>query len=149
MTFYTIRAVRPEDNSFLISSYLKSQRYIHPNQEMRDIDYFREFKPIAESMVESTEILIACNPEDEWQIFGWISYYTQPVAVNYIYVKFPYRKNGLAKDLFNLINPHKLPMVATHTSPVFEQVKERYRLNYNPKHQGDTNGNNEDIEREI
>lgn len=135
---FVIREYKPEDAAFVISSYLKSQRYIHPNQEMRDTIYYQTFKPIAEDMVKNSKILLATNPEDEWQIFGWLSYDQKPIVLNYIYVKHPYRGAKIATQLYKQVNPANVPMIATHSGLYIEGLKKKFNLYFVPKIHAET-----------
>ena len=127
----TIRPATPADQHLIISSYLKSQRQVGQNTYMRDAVYYEHATPIIHHILNTNTIIVAANADDEWQAFGWVAF-KPPTTISYIYIKYPYRRFGLATQLINTINPHNQQLTATHTCRIFTTLANKFNLTYNP-----------------
>lgn len=127
-----LRDPEPRDEACIISNYLRSNRMEGSNRHLTNPEYFRVHVPLAERLARRTRIVIAANVEDPWQIYGWISFGTAPLAVHYAYTKYGFRRFGVARRLFARVNPAHLPISVTHTGRAFEAVRERYGLTFTP-----------------
>lgn len=139
---YKIRLARPEDFNFVANSYLKSYRTAPETKAMVNDIYFPEYKTRLEHMARSGSILVACSQDDEDQIFGYcivgnIGNYS---LLHYVYIKFPFRRVGLAKALLAVAIPDlgAYPTVVTHQPKSWQQVSAKYKLIYDPKYSKET-----------
>jgi hypothetical protein len=93
--------------------------------------YYDNHKLVVKELLETQKIIIACNSEDNGQIFGFICY-NDNNEIHYLYVKYPYRKMGLARYLLDSIpsDPTK-PLIVTHlTSAIKSKLGDE--IIYNP-----------------
>ena len=75
-------------------------------------------------------LLVACSPEDEDDVRGWIcatvpaerGELTDHAVVHYVYVKQIWRRHGIATRLLKLAVPEGVPVVATHDMPVARKL---------------------------
>lgn len=126
-----IREPTSDDTNFVLNSWMKSLRTAVPNIES---DVFYSFqKMIILKLLSKATLLVACNPEDLDQIFGWIVFSNKEgvTVVHYVYVKQPFRLNGIANGLFEVVRPKEIRM-ATHWTKHFEILKDKWKLIYNP-----------------
>lgn len=133
-----IRAVREDDINFIYSSWLKSHRRSTYAQAMSADVYYDNHKKLLTHLLDRGQILVACNQDDEEQIFGWIVFepLKETMILHYVYVKDPYRRLGLANRLFtqarDFIHDVGLPVLATHETHKFPHLQESWNLIYNP-----------------
>ena len=98
-----IRHWGDEDKPFIMSSWLrsfKSSRYAGP---IPNNMYWTVYAQAIEQILDrdGVKVLIACNPEKESQIFGYIvleQNHEAPV-VHWLYIKQPFRGWGMARSL--------------------------------------------------
>lgn len=104
MTPVAYRLARESDQAFLMDSWLRSckhSRFIGP---IPMDEYAACMSRWVTAILKrpGVEVLIACNPEDDDQIFGFICHeqgFRLPL-VHFTYVKQPFRKFGIARGLF-------------------------------------------------
>ena len=128
-----IREAENRDINFIKNSWQKnfasSMKHVplqiyHKNQD----------KLITKLMGRST-CYVACNPEDFYQIFGWILFDTlEDLGIlHYIYVKHPFRRYGIASVMLGLIKYDKsYPIIATHYSHGLDDLKKKFNITFNP-----------------
>jgi GNAT superfamily N-acetyltransferase len=98
-----IRPFQDDDLKFVMSSWLnsfKSSAWAGPIQNNR---YWTVYQAVIEQLLarDGVGVLVACNPEKPYQIFGYIvaeQGFDLPVA-HWIYVKQPLRGLGIARAL--------------------------------------------------
>ena len=127
-----------DDKDFIYNSWLKSHRHSEECSRMNNETYYSNHKKIIENILKKANILICCNPEDESQIYGYIAFeYMKEYdsfVIHYCYVKYTFRKLGLARNILNAVFPEltKDPIVCTYLGKVYDKLKEKYLLVYNP-----------------
>lgn len=104
---YKIRDFRPEDLNFVLNSWLQSywypfyRRRLGLRREFPRNTYFRIMEGrIKELIGDGAGIQVACNPELEDQIFGWM--FAARGIVYYVFVKNPFRRQGIARKLLEV-----------------------------------------------
>ena len=138
-----IRGPLPDDEGFIYNSWLKSLHESSPwAKYIRSQIFYNNHKKVLAKILSESGVLIACNPEMPDQIFGYGVY--QPssggvAVIHYLYVKHPYRKLGIGKELFRqmlALSDHNtdLPAVASHIADpsVWWDIKDKFNLVYNP-----------------
>lgn len=101
-----VRQVRPEDIDFITSSWLQSYRTGGCMVEsVPNSIYFRQHHRLLEKLIPESVVLIACNDEDDEQIFGWIcaQIVDNFLCIHYLYVKDSFRRFGIAEELVRLL----------------------------------------------
>lgn len=134
----SMRETTAEDLPFIFNSWLKSFRFNEDASRMSNGVYFGYFKELVTGLLESSSIVVACNPDDSTQIYGYAVYdHKEDIdlfVLHYIYVKYPFRNLGIGKRILETV--HKElgiePFVCTFASRVFDNLKEQYLITYNP-----------------
>lgn len=139
---YQIRQATPEDFNFVANSYLKSYRTAPEAKAMVNDIYFPEYKTRLIHMASTGTILVACSNEDPDQIFGYIMVGEVGTysILHYVYVKFPFRRLGIAKALTLAALPdigNKLTIV-THQPKNWRAVEDKYALLFQPRYAKET-----------
>ena len=129
------RAPTVSDKSFIFNSWLKSFRHSPLAKPLCNEVYFKNHKVIVENILKRSRVLIACNPEDEDQIYGYIVY--EPIidditVLHYVYVKFTYRKLGIARTIVEGSIDIKNPILYTHHTETVKRIKDKLDLIYDP-----------------
>lgn len=130
-----LRAPETQDLNFLLSSFLKSFRNSDESRQMSNEVFFDTYKPLWFQVLQNSLVVVASNPEDPSQIYGYAVY--QSIGgvrvLHWVYVKFTFRHLGIAKRLFEHVDSDPAtPTICTFISHVFEKKKKKYRLNYDP-----------------
>lgn len=96
---FRTRRLLPEDVPFLYNSWLKSYRDSPTVQSISNTVYYAEQHKLIERLLQAPEAkaVVACNPEDPTQIYGYIVY--QPDVLHWVYVKHTFRGAGIARML--------------------------------------------------
>lgn len=138
MSLYTLRAAQVDDLPFIYNSWLKSHREASPWAKIIPSTlYYNHHKQLITKILERSDVIVCCNPQDTSQIFGYAAFSQGKIAtIHYIYVKHPYRKLGIAKIMFDIImvnHDQTFPAVATHATGVWLDVlKDKWKMVYNP-----------------
>jgi hypothetical protein len=124
-------ALRPPeatDVSLILDSWLESYREEGANRHMSNDVYFAIYRPHVVALLQSAQVVVASNPADAWQIFGWACY--APGALHYVNVKRPFRRARVAT---RLVEAAGSPRVATHTGVLWGPISRAWGLAYDPR----------------
>jgi GNAT superfamily N-acetyltransferase len=96
-----IREADLGDLAFVLDTIARSLRNSPAYKECSNDVFYSGFRQYIEPAVMSSPILVACNPECEDQIYGYISYQQESNSpmLNYVYVKQVYRGMGIGTKL--------------------------------------------------
>lgn len=142
MKIYQLREATTEDFNFIANSYLKSYRTAPETRPMINEVYFPEYKSRLEHMIKTGLVVVAHAQDDVNHIFGYViaSAVGNYPVLHYVYVKFPFRRIGIAKDLVTAILPGlgEQVTVVTHQPRNWEAASKKYKLIYDPKYARET-----------
>ena len=130
-----LRKANKEDIGFLFNAWLKSYKYSLFAKNITNTIYYTEHHKVIEKLLKTHETIIACNDEDPSQIYGFINAGNIDgiFCLNYIYVKQPFRRLGIARTLLNAFNHDpSSASVYTHHTRVAERMAAKYNLVYHP-----------------
>lgn len=129
---FKLREAKNDDVHFILNSWLTSYR----SSEicMSSPIYFHHFKKIIVKILQRASVLVACNPEDEDHIYGYVVYEPQDsLILHCILVKLTYRGEGVATALLDAIRHQDDAIVCTFAnSDFFFKLNTKWRLTYNP-----------------
>lgn len=97
-----IRSFKVEDTNFILNSWLKSFRNAPFAQNIASHLYYEVQKRIIEHCLKHHDVRVICVADDDNHIVGYACFNEAgdaSVNVDYIYIKSPYRRFGLAKEL--------------------------------------------------
>lgn len=132
MERWAIRKPRSQDLDFIyatwLNSYFGDSCYYH---SVRKSVYKREYAKIIDRLLSISSILIACKPDDEIVIYGYLVF--EPRTIHYCYIKEAFRFSGMAKALI-ATGVGKLDYVqVSHQTNKLKPILEKYPfLTYNP-----------------
>lgn len=136
---FGVRYGTDEDTAFVYDSWLKSYRQSPDACRMTRDVYMRTQKRIIAECLSRGTLIVACNPTDRRQIYGYscVEYTRIGFVFHWIFVKYPFRKLGFARELIELLiqnAPADLPLLASHISfpGFFEHVGPKYKITYDP-----------------
>lgn len=137
---YQLRPATVADIPFITNSWLRSYRNNCRNiwgvpSEL----YYQGQHEVVERIFASANLkaFVACNPEDDSQIFGYIIA-TTPVedtlCVHWVYCKQPLRKFGVGKGLFLALKPtsYAHTYYSHRTTEAIDKLALKYDLLFNP-----------------
>ncbi len=130
--FFGLRPLLPDDEAFVCSSFLRSARSEPAYKLMDPSVYYARLKPMAESMARGSGS-VACDVEDPWHIFGWISVVAPERRCRYLYVKHTFRRAGIARSLWDSAFGLGPVVVCSHVGRIFPAVRAKLSLSYEPE----------------
>ena len=125
------RPITEDDMSFILNSWLKSYRNSEFAKDLANPVYFENHSKIIQHLLAKSNVIIACNPEELTQIYGYSVFeqYESVTILHYIYVKFPYRKFGIAKNLFSFAQPDpKEFTLISHIPRNLDKLSKKFNL---------------------
>lgn len=130
-----VRPANEEDVPFIFNSWLKSYRNSFFARDIHSTVYYSEHHKVLEKIIKNNSVLVACNPEESNQIYGYIisGKVQNVIVVHYVYVKQPYRNLGIAKLLGAAVGHDKeVPGFHTHTTRLGRDLAIKFNLIYSP-----------------
>jgi hypothetical protein len=104
---FSIRQGTPEDVGFLFNSFLKSYRDAPDVRGVPSSIYYPAHHAVIEKILQRPccTCLVACDPQDPSQIFGYcIAEYVQDgLVIHYVYTKYVMRNLSIAKSLVSTL----------------------------------------------
>lgn len=98
------RPADPADVNFILNSFLKSLRGYPAFEYVPNEIYYPAQKRILESHLRASQPIVLCNSEFPDQIFGYVLGVPNE-CTHFVYVKYPYRQFGFAKQLLEAMHP--------------------------------------------
>lgn len=130
MELVSIRLKETKDDPFIYNSWLKSNRAKHAN--MPTSDYFAHYKKLINNLLYKSLTFIACDPKDPEFIYGYIV--IRPIEdlkiIHYVYVKKPFRRFGVLKQLLKSQEINLADPILITTKP--PEYFKKYTLVYRP-----------------
>lgn len=99
-----------------------------------DVYYPHQRKRI-ETALQVADVYVLANPEDPNHLFGYavVEHLREGDVLHFVYIKYPYRKMGLAKKLIGHAVREQAATIVTHTTDSnFERLSHKYKLVYDP-----------------
>jgi hypothetical protein len=132
-----------KDLNFVLSTWLKSYRNSDFAISIPNDIYFQFHQGLISQILlhPQNSLTILCSPEDPDQILGYIAYNTEQPIIYYAYIKYPFRRLGLGRYLFEGIKKHfnkqmegqgKYVIYCTHKSRKWRDIARPLNLVYNP-----------------
>lgn len=131
----TLRPPDLTDKNFIFNSWLKSYRSSDFAKDQCNAVYYDNYKIIVENILKRSKIVVACNPQDYTQVYGYIVYEDLPadnLLVHFVYTKYTYRKFGVAKKLLVSIRRSNNPILISHYVKSLEKIKDKITFIYDP-----------------
>lgn len=143
-----VRQAEASDLAFIFSSWLKSHRDAEANPQrlrwryhdstkfMLKESYFSSYKAHVTRLLENSQIVILCDPEDPRLLYSYVVFQhigSVPI-IHYGYTKHVYRKFGFFKRLATLVNPElgKQPLIVTVHNSMVRELSEKWKLIFDP-----------------
>ena len=128
-----IRGLDASDENFIIDSFIKSYRNSIDVQSVARDAYFAGARKLFNRIYMQAEFRIACNKDDESEIYGWLA--AQKISDDFtlIYwanVKINFRKFGIARMLAEPFLSTKI-LYSLRSKETF-WMRERQLAEYNP-----------------
>lgn len=120
------------DFALVRDSWVNSYRNAAFSRENTDAIYFKYHRHLALQLLASSQVLVACSEEDPDIVYGWICVEPDQETLHYIYVKHPFRRQGIAKSLLKAsgFGPTG-ELVFSHRTRSSDRRLQRYRKVYN------------------
>jgi ribosomal protein S18 acetylase RimI-like enzyme len=126
----SLRPAHAADTAFVVDSWLKSFR--SSSGDVPGPIYWRSHREVVDALLQRANVLVACNPEDASQIFGWAAFEKRAgvLVLHYLYVKEPFRRYGIATRLLRTLSAKGCQY--THHTKAFARMARTWRAHFNP-----------------
>lgn len=120
----SFRTIRDSDRDFIFDSWLKEYRQSAFGRQIESDVYYPHQRKVVAHILTISEVLVACNPEDEDQIYGYAVHRSigDVKILSWLFVKGTYRGMGLGSVMWEKIGKAD---IVTHLS---RQYNSRYDL---------------------
>ena len=130
-----LRPLIDEDHAFLFNSFLKSYRFSPFAEKITNTIYFEDHHKLIERIIENSKVLVACNPSDPSQLYGYILAGEEEgvVVIHFVYVKHTFRNMGIGKTLLDAVG-HESDKAAvyTHHTRMSDKLASKYNFVFHP-----------------
>ena len=130
-----LRPLTEEDYPFLYNSWLKSYRFSLFAERITNTIYFEDHHKLIEKILNNSKILIACNPSDPSQLYGYIVAGEEEggLVVHFLYVKHTFRNMGIGKTLLDAVgHSSDTASVYTHHTRMADKLASKHNFVYHP-----------------
>ena len=130
-----LRPIIEDDTAFIFNSWLKSYRFSHFGEKITNTIYFAEHHKVIERLIDNSKVLVACNPEEPSQVYGYIigEEVDGIFVLHFIYVKHIFRNMGVGKTLLDAWGHDKEKAgVYTHHTRMADKLAAKYNFVYHP-----------------
>ncbi len=129
-----LREAESGDRNFILNSWLKSYRNSDMAKKISNDVYYHFHAKLIEEYLSQSTVVMAVNPLNPIQIFGYAVVDREDNTIHYVYTKHTYRKLGVAKKLLDVLLPDlgKNPTRSTATNYGWRHYSQKYNLYYNP-----------------
>lgn len=124
-----IRPPTAEDLPVIVNSWLLSARDEGTCSLMTDDVYYAIHRPRVTGLLARCTTRVACNPDDAWQVYGWLC--SEPGVLHYGYTKATFRRCGVFDRLFGAAGLHG--SIATATGYKWAPLTAKYALRFDPR----------------
>lgn len=132
---FVVRGPGEEDLPFIFNSWLKSFRDSPQVQGVPNTLYYAEQHALIGQLLKDSYVLIACNPDDPGQIYGYAVGCAKPEpdhsVLHWVYVKHPFRNFGIAKALVHDVCGDR-PLYYTHRVKNSDRIAGDRSATFNP-----------------
>ncbi len=139
---WTTRPYKEQDFNFIANSYLKSYRSGPEAKHMVNDVYFPEYKDRLQTMLKDGKVTIVCAESDEDQIIGYAIHSSLHAwgILHYVYVKYPFRRMGIARLVINTVLPDwgVRMTLCTHLPKNWSELSKKHKLFFDPKYSRET-----------
>lgn len=132
-TEFKTRPPKASDLNFIFASFSNSvRRESDLGRSCRSGIFFTEFQKIIDLLLNSCSILIACSPDEENAIIGYLIY-KPGLCIHYAFTRPSSRGFGIAKELIREAFPGAKEWTFTLNTNMAKKISKSYpELTYNP-----------------
>ena len=130
-----LRTATAEDVPFIFNSWLKSYRNSHFCKLVVNEIYYNEHHKVIERLIKKSKVIVACNRDDENQLYGYIvaDEVEGFFALHYIYVKHSFRNMGIGEALLNSFeHDPSVASIYSHHTRLCDKLAPKYSMVYHP-----------------
>lgn len=132
-----LRSYKNEDEELVYHSWLNEYKRSHFGKTILSHIFFRNHRRIINGLLERNKPTIACNKEEENQIYGFLSgeiNKTLGTVIHWIYVKGSFRGFNISELLIqDFLKDNKQKQIyCTHKTSQGMKVITKYNMIYNP-----------------
>ncbi len=131
-----LRAPYNMDINFIYDSWLHNYRKSPSSTHIHSNTYYPEQRQIIEDLLLTASTIVACNPDNDEQIYGYIVF-KRPNTLHYVLVKHIYRRMGVCRKLMEAAFPEAIlndkPIYATHSTTKLRRLSTPFHVIYDER----------------
>lgn len=127
-----IRAFKPEDANFIISTWIKSSYSNATGYREKQSVYHKGLEHLIKKKYEQGELLpyVACLEEDPDLLLGF-AVFGNDYTLHYCYTKEAFKRQGICKALLSFMLRNKTEITVSFWTKDIAFIKKLYKVNYN------------------
>lgn len=111
-----IRPAKPTDLNYVVSGWIRSLRSQYPYKFYSKPAMQKLSARVQEIVYKKSECTVLCDQAAEDVVLAWAVH--DPGVLHYIWVKYPFRRNGFGTKLFRHIFGAISPLYSTYTNSI-------------------------------
>jgi GNAT superfamily N-acetyltransferase len=127
------REICDSDRNFVLNSWQKGL-YDPQFGYLEYAHYSTIINPFLHEIMGRAHVLVVYDTTDPISIYGWCCYeeWEDEIVIHWMYVKKTYRKLGIGKLIFSVVNPKELIPIVTFWSKLCPDLHKKYPMLHNP-----------------
>lgn len=127
---FKIRKAKSEDIDYITATWLRSTYEVHKHEYKKDV-FFPNHNRMIKERLPFLKCIVACNPEDEDQIYGYMVF-NSPSILHYAFTKSFFRGFGVFSGLLKESGIDMKEIYVTHKAPSYEKLRSKLPFIFNP-----------------
>jgi hypothetical protein len=126
-----LRDAKKEDIAFITSTWMRALWGSKSYKNIKKSIFMDEHHAMIHDRMKKMLCTIACDPENENVIFGYIVY-SKPNVIHFAYTKGAFRNFGICRQLIEDSFKEESKFIVTHTTDYTRDLSGKFDLTYNP-----------------
>lgn len=130
----TLRAAKPSDAALILDSWMRSY-WRGGNAPNLPLSLFNiGHREVVEGLLKRCAVVVASNPEDEDQVFGWCCFERRKAiaVVHFVYVKHAFGRSGIGSALVKAAKGESAHVQHSHRTSDGNKFMKRFGSTWNP-----------------
>lgn len=127
------RPPKATDLNFIFASFSNSmKRESELGRSCRSSIFFPDFQKVIDRILATSQVLIACSPEEENAIMGYLIY-ERPETVHFAFVRPSCRMKNVARDMIEEVMPGSKNIIFSLITNDAKKISKKYpEFTHNP-----------------
>lgn len=127
-----LRPPKPSDLNFIQSTFSKCiKKESSLGRSCSTKVFYSEFAQVIDHLLSNSSVSVACNPDNEDQIFGYMIH--DPSTIHFVFIKSIYQNLNIAKEMIQEIFPDEKVLSFSFSTNASKKISNTHpNLIFNP-----------------